>query len=145
MTFHHHLPVHEVVLLLETDVNKGLTSEEAARRLERFGHNVLPKARRHGPLIRFLLQFNHPLLYVLLAATAVTLLLAEYVDAAVIFGVVFVNAVVGFIQESRAEAALESLAAMMKTEAVVRRDGYKLRIASAEIVPFVNSASMNRR
>ncbi len=135
MTLHHHLPAHEVVLLLETDVSKGLDLDEAARRLERFGPNVLPKVRRHGPLTRFLLQFHHPLIYVLLAATAVTLLLGEWVDAGVIFGVVLVNAVVGFIQESRAEAALESLAAMMKTEAAVRREGRKLRIASAEIVP----------
>lgn len=135
VTTHHHLPAHEIVLLLETDVAMGLTSDEAARRLERFGPNLLPKFRRHGPLIRFLLQFHHPLIYVLLAATAVTASLGEWVDAGVIFGVVLVNAVVGFIQESRAEAALESLAAMMKTEAVVRRDGGKLRIASADIVP----------
>lgn len=135
MTHHHHLPLHEIVLLLETDVAKGLASDEAVRRLDRFGPNVLPKVRRHGPLIRFLLQFHHPLIYVLLAATIVTALLGEWVDAGVIFAVVLVNAVVGFIQESRAEAALESLAAMMKTEAVVRRDGRKLRIASADIVP----------
>jgi magnesium-transporting ATPase (P-type) len=132
---HHHLPVHEVVVLLESDAAKGLTSDEAARRLKRFGPNLLPKIRRHGPLIRFLLQFHHPLIYVLLAATAITLLLGEWVDAGVIFGVVLVNAVVGFIQESRAEAALESLAAMMKTEARVRRDGRTIRLPSAEIVP----------
>lgn len=135
VTTHHHLPAHEIVLLLETDVAMGLTSDEAMRRLERFGPNLLPKFRRHGPLIRFLLQFHHPLIYVLLVATAVTASLGEWVDAGVIFGVVLVNAVMGFIQESRAEAALESLAAMMKTEAVVRRDGRKLRIASADIVP----------
>lgn len=135
MSLPHHLPAHEVVLLVETDVAKGLASDEAARRLDRFGPNVLPKVRRHGPLIRFLLQFHHPLIYVLLAATAVTLLLGEWVDAGVIFGVVLVNAVVGFIQESRAEAAIESLAAMMKTEATVRRDGRKIRVPSAEIVP----------
>lgn len=114
---------------------KGLASDEAARRLERFGPNDLPKVRRHGPLIRFLLQFHHPLIYVLLAATIVTALLGEWVDAGVIFGVVLVNAVVGFIQESRAEAALDSLAAMMKTEAVVRREGQKRRIPSADVVP----------
>ncbi|MFO0700761.1 MAG: cation-transporting P-type ATPase [Nitrospira sp.] len=135
MTNHHHLPLHEIVLLLETDVAKGLTSDEAAQRLERFGPNLLPKARRHGALVRFLLQFHHPLIYVLLAATIVTAVLGEWVDAGVIFGVVLVNAVIGFIQESRAEAALESLAAMMKTEAVVKRDGRKLRIASADVVP----------
>jgi magnesium-transporting ATPase (P-type) len=135
MTSHHHLPAHEVVLLLETDVAKGLTSNEAATRLARFGPNLLPKFRRHGPLIRFLFQFHHPLIYVLLAATVVTMLLGEWVDAAVIFGVVFVNAIVGFIQESRAEAALDALASMMTTEAKVRRDGRTLRIPSEEIVP----------
>jgi cation-transporting ATPase F len=134
-TLHHHLPVHEVLLLLETDPTKGLTSGEAVRRLERFGANVLPKFRRHGPLIRFLLQFHHPLIYVLLAATAVTAALGEWVDAGVIFGVVLVNAVVGFIQESRAEAALDALASMMKTEARVWRDGRTIRVHSEEIVP----------
>jgi len=132
---HHHLAAHEVVLLLETDAGNGLSTDEAAGRLERFGPNVLPKFRRHGPLLRFLFQFHHPLIYVLLAATAITALLGEWVDAGVIFGVVLVNAIVGFIQESRAEAALESLVAMMKTEATVRRDGRKIRIPSSEIVP----------
>jgi cation-transporting P-type ATPase F len=135
MTSRHHLPAHEVVLLLETDVAKGLTPNEAARRLDRFGPNVLPKFRRRGPLIRFLLQFHHPLIYVLMAATAVTASLGEWVDAGVIFGVVLVNAVVGFIQESRAEAALDALASMMKTEARVRRDGRTVRIPSEDIVP----------
>ncbi len=132
---HHHLPAHEVVLLLETDQAKGLTPEEAAARLERFGPNVLPKFRRHGPVLRFLFQFHHPLIYVLLVATVMTALLGEWVDAGVIFGVVLVNAIVGFIQESRAEQALEALLSMMKTEATVRRDGRKVRIPSAEVVP----------
>jgi magnesium-transporting ATPase (P-type) len=132
---HHHLPAHEVVVLLESDAAKGLTSDEAARRLERFGPNVLPKFRRHGPLLRFLLQFHHPLIYVLLAATVITALLGEWVDAGVIFGVVLVNAIVGFIQESRAEAALDALASMMKTEARVRRDGQTIRVPSENIVP----------
>lgn len=131
----HHLPAHEVVLLLESDPDKGLTSEEAGRRLERFGPNVLPKFRRHGPLVRFLLQFHHPLIYVLLAAAAITAVLGEWVDAGVIFGVVLVNAMVGFIQESRAEKALDALVSMMKTEATVRRDGRRTKIPSAQIVP----------
>lgn len=121
--YHHHVPAHEVVVLLEFDAEKGLTSKAAAERLGRFWPNVLPKFRRHGPVIRFLLQFHHPLIYVLLAATAVTAGLGESVDVGVIFGVVLVNAVVGFMQESRAEAALDALASMMKTEARVRRDG----------------------
>ena len=131
----HHLPLHEVILYLQTDLSKGLTSQEAKLRLEQVGPNRLPKLLRHGPLIRLLLQFHHPLIYVLLVATAITALLSEWVDAGVIFAVVLVNAIVGFIQESRAEAALDALASMMRTDAVVLRDGCKIRIASAEIVP----------
>jgi cation-transporting ATPase F len=132
---HHHLPAHEVLVLLQSDMEKGLTSEVAEERLGRFGPNVLPKFRRRGPLIRLLLQFHHPLIYVLMVATAVTASLGEWVDAGVIFGVVLVNAVVGFIQESRAEAALDALASMMTTEAKVRRDGRTIRIPSEAIVP----------
>lgn len=131
----HHLPAHEVLLLLETDVERGLTSAEAAQRLQRFGPNALPRFKRNGPLIRFLFQFHHPLIYVLLAATAITGLLGEWVDSGVIFGVVLVNAIVGFIQESHAEKALDALVSMMKTEATVRREGQKRHIPSEEIVP----------
>ena len=128
-------PVHEVLLLLETDASRGLTQDEAMERLQRFGQNVLPLIRRDGPLIRFLLQFHHPLIYILLAATMVTALLGEWVDASVIFGVVLVNAIVGFIQESRAERALEALMSMVKTEATVLREGEKHKISSSSVVP----------
>ncbi len=131
----HQLPVHEVLLLLETDASRGLTHAEATQRLQRFGPNVLPLIRRHGPLIRFLLQFHHPLIYILLAATMITALLGEWVDSSVIFGVVLVNAIVGFIQESRAERALEALMSMVKTEATVLRDGEKHQISSSDVVP----------
>ena len=131
----HHLPAHEVLLLLETDVERGLKSAEAVQRLRRVGPNALPRFKRHGPLIRLLFQFHHPLIYVLLAAAAITALLGEFVDSGVIFGVVLVNAIVGFIQESHAEKALDALVSMMKTEATVRRDGQKRRIPSEELVP----------
>ena len=131
----HQISVHEVLLLLETDGTRGLTKEEAKRRLQRFGPNVLPSIHRHGPLIRFLLQFNHPLIYILLAASVITALLGEWVDSGVIFGVVLVNAIVGFIQESRAERALDALMSMVKTEATVLRDGEKRQISSSHVVP----------
>ncbi|RMH32493.1 MAG: cation-transporting P-type ATPase [Nitrospirae bacterium] len=131
----HHLPVHEVLLLLETDLSRGLSKDEAAERLKRFGPNVLPMMRRHGPVVQFLLQFHHPLVYILLAAGAITAWLGEVVDASVIFGVVVINAIVGFIQEYRAERALQALMTMIKTEATVLRDGRKLRISSTELVP----------
>ena len=120
---HHERPVHETVLFLETDADRGLTREEAARRLERFGPNVLPPNARRGPVVQFLLQFNSPLIYVLLAAAAVTVAIGDLVDAAVILGVVLVNAVIGFIQERRAGEALEALAEFTRTQSTVVRDG----------------------
>jgi cation-transporting ATPase F len=132
---HHMLPAHEVVLLLETDPYRGLTAAQAQERLERFGPNVLPAQRGSSLLVRILRQFHHPLIYVLLVAAAVTGALREYVDSAVILGVVIINAFVGFIQESKAEAALQSLRAMVHTEATVIRDGQEDRVASDELVP----------
>jgi cation-transporting P-type ATPase F len=131
---HHELPVHEVVLLLETDHERGLTPEEASRRLEREGPNALPRVDRRGPLVRFLVQFNHPLIYVLLAAAAATLLLGAVVDAGVILAVVLINAMIGFVQESRAEQALDALKAMVRTQATVVRDGVRHRISSEDLV-----------
>jgi cation-transporting ATPase F len=131
---HHELPVHEVVLLLGADPHRGLTAAEAARRLEQLGPNVLPEPARVPVVLRVLSQFHHPLIYVLLAAAAITGLLREYVDCAVILGVVLVNAAVGFVQESRAEAALESLRSMVRTTARVIRDGHEHRVPSEELV-----------
>jgi cation-transporting ATPase F len=132
---HHTLPAHEVVLLLETDPHRGVDSAQAAERLDRFGPNALPAARGAGLLVRILRQFHHPLIYVLLVAGAVTAALREFVDSAVIFGVVVINALVGFIQESKAEAALQSLRAMVHTDATVIRDGRERRVSSEELVP----------
>ncbi len=132
---HHGLATHEVVLLLETDALRGLSDHEAERRLQRFGPNLLPETTTAGPLVRVARQFNHPLIYVLLGAGIVTLALGELVDAAVIFGVVLVNAAVGFVQESRAEAALDALRAMVQTSAKVRRDGSVRSLPSTALVP----------
>lgn len=132
---HHALALHEVVLLLETDTERGLGDAAAADRRERFGANVLPAATRGGLLRRLLRQFQNPLVYVLVGAGLVTLLLAEYVDSVVIFGVVLVNALVGFLQESKAEAALDALRSMVRTETRVVRDGQPRRVPSAEVVP----------
>jgi cation-transporting ATPase F len=127
-------PAEDVVRDLGGHASDGLASTEAARRLERDGPNTLPAARGPGPVVRFLLQFNSPLIYVLLVSAAVTGLLGEHVDALVILGVVVVNAIVGFVQESRAEKALGALAAMAPTAALVVRDGAARRVPSAELV-----------
>ena len=134
-TAHHALTAYEVLLLLETDPHRGLTEADAADRLARFGPNLLPHAEATGPLGRFLRQFQHPLIYVLLAAGVTTLVLGEVVDSVVIFGVVLVNSAIGFVQESKAEAALDALRAMVRTEARVVRDANARTIASDELVP----------
>jgi cation-transporting P-type ATPase F len=131
----HDLPAHEAIVLLGSHPHAGLDEDEVRARRDRFGPNVLPEGRRRGPLVRFLVQFHHPLIYVLLAATAVTLALDELVDAAVIMGVVLVNAIIGFVQESRAEQALAALQAMARTGATVVRDGETRRVDSADLVP----------
>ena len=131
----HQLPTEEVVQLLDVNLQTGLAGDEVKRRQEKYGPNKLTAARRTSSLKRFLLQFAQPLMYVLLIASGVTLFLGEYVDSAVIFGVTFVNAIVGFLQESKAEKAIEALSKMVLTEATVRRDGRKQRVNSVELVP----------
>ena len=106
---------------------------EAAR--ARFGRNELPPPPRRSPLARFLRQFRNLLIYVLLAAGAVTVLLGHLADAGVIFGVVVINAVIGFIQEGKAERALEAVGAMLAHTAIVRRGGQRHEIAAADLVP----------
>ena len=131
----HGLLAHEVVLLLATDPERGLGEAEAAERLLRFGPNALPATRSAGPLRRLARQLHNPLIYVLLASVLVTAALGELVDSTVILGVVVVNAAVGFVQESRAEAALEGLRSMVRTTASVVREGQVRSLASAELVP----------
>jgi cation-transporting P-type ATPase F len=132
---HHGLAVQEVVLLLESDLEHGLSSDEATERLERFGANTLPVAAGSGLLIRILRQFHNTLIYVLLVAGVITAGLGEYVDSAVVFGVVVINAVIGFIQESKAEGALEGLRSMVSTQAKVIRDGHQRTVSSEDVVP----------
>jgi len=132
---HHALAGHEVVLLLETHPTEGLSESEARDRLDRYGPNQLPHAAGAGPIRRFLRQLHHPLVYVLLAAGAVTLALGDLVEAAVILGVVLINTLVGYVQESKAEAALDALRAMVRTQARVRRGGRVDTVPSEDVVP----------
>ncbi len=134
-TAHHGLTAHEVMLLLTTDPDRGLNAHEVSQRLERFGPNVLPQSRGSGAVRRWLLQFHHPLIYVLLAAAGATLAVGEPVDGSVILGVVLVNAIVGYIQESKAEAALDALRDLVRTGARVVRDGQVHEVSSDGLVP----------
>ncbi|MBL4901043.1 MAG: cation-transporting P-type ATPase [Desulfocapsa sp.] len=131
----HHLPTEETTTLLTSDRKKGLTPEEAEQRFHRFGANVLTTQQSQSPWMRFLLQFHQPLIYILIAAVVITAALQEWVDSGVILGVVLVNAIIGYIQESKAESALAALAETMVAEATVLRNGLKKRIPSTELVP----------
>ncbi|MEN8189847.1 MAG: cation-transporting P-type ATPase [Thermodesulfobacteriota bacterium] len=131
----HQLQTGEIITELASDQEKGLTPKEARERLTRFGENVLAVKQGKGVLLRFLLQFHQPLIYILIAAGVITAALQEWVDSGVIFGVVLVNAVIGFIQESKAENALAALADTMVAEATVVRQGEKKRVPAAELVP----------
>lgn len=131
----HHLPEHEVIQLLETDTDIGLDIFDFRHRQERFGPNQLTPKARKSPILRFLSQFNNPLIYILLAATVITAIVKDLVDALIILGVVLVNAVIGYIQESKAESAIESLAQTMTAEATVTRAGKTTRIDATELVP----------
>jgi Ca2+-transporting ATPase len=131
----HHLPVDEVVELLDADTEKGLDLFEAKHRMEQYGPNTISTKKGKGPLQRFLLQFHQPLIYILIASGLITAVLQEWVDSGVIFGVVLVNAIIGYIQEAKAVNALAALAKTMTSEATVLRGGKKTRISSIDLVP----------
>ena len=131
----HHLPQGEVLDLLDADAKGGLDRFEVEQRRQNFGPNMLTQRKGKGPLLRFLLQFHQALVYILLAAVAIKLMLGAWVDAGVIFGVVLLNSVIGFVQEGKALSALAALARALTTAATVLRAGEKQRIDASELVP----------
>ena len=131
----HAVAVDDVVKRLATDVGKGLAANEAAKRLQKYGPNRLPEGKKRGPFMRFLSQFNNILVYVLLGAGFTKLMLNLWIDAAIIFGVVFLNSLLGFFQEGKAEKALESIRNMLSAEARTLRGGETRVIAAEQLVP----------
>ncbi len=114
---------------------QGLTSEEAQKRLEKFGPNELKKKREFSSLKLFLFQFKSPLVYVLVFAGIVTLFLRDFTDSAVIFAAVFLNTILGFYQERKAQKALIALRSLLAPKAMVIRDGEQQEIDASKIVP----------
>ncbi len=113
----------------------GLDSAEAGHRLQRYGPNRLPPPRRRSLLRRLLAQFHNILIYLLLVAAVAAWYLGHPVDSAVIALVVLANAVIGFVQEGKAERAMEAIGQMVARQARVRRDGRRLRIDAGDLVP----------
>lgn len=114
---------------------EGLHVDEVHARLEREGPNTLTEQKKKNPFFLLLGQLNDPLIYILLAAGVISILLHEGADSVIIFIVVAVNAVIGFIQQSRAEKAMEALRKMASPKALVRRDGVVSEIDAGELVP----------
>ena len=131
----HALSVDEVVQQFDSDLDKGLAAEDVSRRYAVFGWNELPEQPGQPALLKFLLQFHDPLLYILLLAGAVKAAFGAWMNAGVIWGVTVINAVIGYLQESKAEGAIASLAKVVTTQASVLRDRQILEIPSRELVP----------
>jgi magnesium-transporting ATPase (P-type) len=131
----HAMPVDEVVQRLDSNPTTGLDGAEAAGRFATLGPNRLPEGGKQGPFTRFLLQFNNILVYVLLAAGFVKLMVGLWLDAAIILGVVVVNGLLGFVQEGKAEKALDSIRNMLSADARALRGGETRLIPAEELVP----------
>src|SRR5215470_13886327 len=131
----HALSVDEVVKRLATRVAEGLDAGDASTRLQKHGPNRVPEGRKQGPLMRFASQLNNILVYVLLGAGFVKLMLGLWLDAGIIFGVVLLNALLGFVQEGKAEKALDSIRNMLSAEARTTRGGETRMIPADELVP----------
>ena len=128
------VPASDVVTILGS-TTAGLSSDEACARLQKFGSNRLPEPPKKNALLRFLSHFNNVLIYVLLASAIVTAALQHWVDTGVILAVVIANAIISFVQEGRAEQAMNSIRNMLAPHSSVLRDGRRCSIDAADLVP----------
>ncbi|MFQ3548186.1 MAG: HAD-IC family P-type ATPase [Armatimonadota bacterium] len=133
--FWHSLEINEVQELQKTDIVNGLTTEEAKRRLEEYGPNVVTRRKGKTALQMLMHQFTDPLVFILIIAAVIKLIKGDMIDFGVIMAVVIINAIIGFIQEGKAESAIASLDKMLTASATVIRDGEKITISSEEVVP----------
>lgn len=131
----HHQSHQHIFSELKTSPEEGLNEAEALWRLAQYGHNSLPRQHAHPAWLRFLMQFHNVLIYVLLGSALVTALLGHLVDTAVIIAVVVANAIIGFIQEGKAEAAMNAIRHMLALQARVLRGGEHIAIPSELLVP----------
>ncbi|HIF17158.1 MAG TPA: cation-transporting P-type ATPase [Cycloclasticus sp.] len=125
----------ETVLASLEVTPEGLSNNEVVARRAKFGQNQLPEVQPRGLLLRFLYQFHNVLIYVLIVAGCVTAMLGHWVDASVIMAVVVLNALIGVVQEGKAENALRAIRQMLSPNAMVLRDGHQKSIPAEELVP----------
>ena len=129
------MPFTDVARHFQVNPEKGLTDKDVNGRLRQNGHNVLTRKKKVSPIILFLHQFQDFMVLVLLGATLLSGVLGEYMDAIVIIGIVLVNAILGFIQEYRAEQSLEALRELTAPIARTVRDGVRHEVPAEELVP----------
>ena len=130
----HALTADEAITQLET-TRDGLSQEQVSQRLSSYGPNKLPEAPQASTLARFLKQFANLLVIVLMVAGILTAFLQYWIDTAVIFAVVIVNALIGVVQEGKAEKAMDSIRQMLALKAAVIRNGKRRTVAGEELVP----------
>ncbi len=131
----YNLSIDEVLALFQTNQETGLTQKQADQNQARYGFNQMTAKKGKSPLLRFWLQIHQPLIYVLIISATIALYFKEYVDAFVIYGVVIVNAIMGFIQEDKALKALNSLSKSIVVRTRVIRDGEVIETDAKELVP----------
>jgi magnesium-transporting ATPase (P-type) len=124
-----------VLRALGVDARRGLSAADAEARLREYGPNRLPEEQRESGLLRFIKQFHNVLIYILIVAAVFTAFLGEWIDTVVITAVVLVNALIGFVQEGKAERALEEIRRMLSLEASVLRDGRRATVDAETLVP----------
>ncbi|QSA95621.1 HAD-IC family P-type ATPase [Methylococcus sp. EFPC2] len=125
----------DVVERLRSDLHRGLMPAEVRRRLKQYGRNRLPSPPGRPAWLRFILQFHNVLIYVMLVAAATTALLGDWVDTGVLLAAVFVNAIIGFIQEGKAEQAMDAIRGMLSLRTTVIRDAERMEIDAEDLVP----------
>ena len=131
----HHMPAKQLLKILEADGQKGLTADQATRRLEIHGYNELEERPRPGFWQMLLVQFDNFVIWILIVASIISALLGDYIEATAILAIVILNAVVGVVQEGKAEEALAALKKMAAPDAHVIRDGHRITIPARELVP----------
>src|ERR1700675_4525160 len=131
----HAISFSAVAESLGTDVEHGLGDAVAKARLAEYGFNELPPEKKTSPLVRFFLQFHSGLTYILLVAAAISVAAGEWSDCFGILLAVAIKAVIGFVQERKAEGALDRLRDMVVQEAAVIRDRRVHRVPARELVP----------
>ena len=133
-TLWHTLPISKVLARLHTE-KSGLTTAKVKERLKKFGYNKLPEEKKLSGLVILLNQFKSPLVYVLLAAAVISFFLQDFIDMAIILVAVFINTILGFWQENKANKAITFLKKLIDFKAKVLRNNNEVEISVKELVP----------